>query len=335
MECHISFRPYRRPFARPLRTAHGDWSMREGFIVRVQHDLDTVYGEVAPIPEFGTETLESAEAYLRSLKATGSLSVNTMDPDTLPCCAFGISAALSGIRPVTARDYSVAALLPAGRAALNAATVKTRLGYTMFKWKIGVESATTEQGILAELMQSMPANAQIRLDANGGLSVDTMENWLEYLHKYWLQIDYLEQPLSPGYEALMADYAKSSRVPIALDESLHGTEGAQWLEVGKWQGPLVIKPALMGDCDSLIERLRPVAGQVVISSVFETAIGLENVLNIADRLTGMTRAIGFDTLDAFSDNLMTLKAGPSINSTDRSMVTPADLWDRLSPNAGL
>jgi o-succinylbenzoate synthase len=329
MEYHLSFRPYQRPFVKPLRTAHGEWSVREGFIVRFRHDSKVGYGEVAPIPIFGTETLEAAGAYLQSLTDKCELPTSAAVPDILPCCTFGISAACSGRSPKPKRNYSIAALLPAGRAALDSVTIKIRQGYTTFKWKIGVEPIAVEQAILTELLKRLSFDARIRLDANGGLPVEALERWLSLLRNYRQQIDYLEQPLPVGQEASMARYAKSFQVPIALDESLHGAGGIRWLEAGAWLGPLVIKPALMGDRDKLVERLRPIARQVVLSSVFETAIGLENALSIADQLPELNRAVGFDTLEAFSDALMPLSAFPVITEADRNSLSFADIWERL------
>ena len=59
----ISFRPYRAAFLRPLRTARGEWADREGFVIRVEGEGGIGYGEVAPIPEFGTETVDEAGAF--------------------------------------------------------------------------------------------------------------------------------------------------------------------------------------------------------------------------------------------------------------------------------
>ena len=105
MNCYISFRRYQRSFTKPLRTAHGEWSVREGFIVRIEQNSATGYGEVAPIPEFGTETIEAAEAYLQKLSVGGELPKDTDGLSKLPCCAFGMSTAFSGGHPVSRRDY--------------------------------------------------------------------------------------------------------------------------------------------------------------------------------------------------------------------------------------
>jgi len=127
----------------------------------------------------------------------------------------------------------------------------------------------------------------------------------------------------------MAGYAESFGVPIALDESLNSAAGCQWLS--EWSGPLVVKPALMGDIGALVERLRPVAERVVISSVFETAVGLENTLRIADQLPDYNRAIGFDTLAAFADGLSSQKSAPIISAVDCARLTPEMIWKQL-PN---
>ena len=330
MECHLSFRRYQRPFVKLLRTARGEWSLREGFIVRVEHESMTGYGEIAPIPEFGTETLEVAEAYLQSLAASGKFSKSVAELAERPCCAFGISAAQANSPLASKRDYPVAALLPAGAAAFNAVKSKVEQGYATFKWKIGVEPIVEEQAVFLRLLQLLPPGARLRLDANGGLSVAALENWLTLLKDHSQQIDYLEQPLPVGQEVIMAERSESFRVPIALDESLHGSGGSRWLEAGVWKGPLVVKPALMGDCGVLVERLQPVAGQVVFSSVFETGIGLENALNIADQLPELKRAIGFDTVGAFADDWMPLNSGPVIGVADRGWLNFADIWEGLS-----
>ena len=127
----------------------------------------------------------------------------------------------------------------------------------------------------------------------------------------------------------MAQFAESSGVPIALDESLNGADGQRWLQLGAWSGPLVVKPALAGDARALVERLRPIAEQVVLSSVFETAVGLENALHIADQLSEHNRAIGFDTLDAFTDSLALLQPAPVLCATERAQFAPETIWKQL------
>jgi O-succinylbenzoate synthase len=321
------FHPYRRTFIQPLRTARGEWLERDGFIVRVEDAQRVGYGEIAPIPEFGSETMTQAEDFLWRLEADPLLADDTSVLAALPCCAFGLSSALIDAEPSVRRDYDVAALLPAGETACFALKAKLALGYQTFKWKIGVAPAEVEQSIFKKLVEQLPKGARLRLDANGGLSVSEFEAWLWVLQRHAASVEYLEQPLAVGQERVMASYAQSFSVPIALDESLNGEDGAEWLS--RWTGPLVVKPALMGDCCKLVESLRPLADRVVLSSVFETTIGLDNVLQIADQLPEHNLAIGFDTLDAFADSLSVLKSSAAICAVDRSHFSLQEIWKQL------
>ena len=95
----MSFRRYQRPFVKPLRTARGEWLLREGLIVRIECDSGVEYGEVAPIPEFGTETLAVAEAFLQSLTANNEFPENTADLDafTLECQCHEIAESVQSM----------------------------------------------------------------------------------------------------------------------------------------------------------------------------------------------------------------------------------------------
>ena len=68
MKLRLQFRRYRAPFRVAVRTAHGVWGEREGLIVRLENEAGAVgWGEAAPIPWFGTETVEEDEAGCRTL----------------------------------------------------------------------------------------------------------------------------------------------------------------------------------------------------------------------------------------------------------------------------
>jgi O-succinylbenzoate synthase len=64
----LEFRPYQRPFARVLSTSHGNWEVREGIILRLTDENRRIgWGEIAPIPWFGSETLEQAKEFCQQL----------------------------------------------------------------------------------------------------------------------------------------------------------------------------------------------------------------------------------------------------------------------------
>ncbi|MGB0743150.1 MAG: o-succinylbenzoate synthase [Opitutales bacterium] len=325
----MSYRPYRRDFSMPLQTAHGEWEVREGFILRVESERGVGYSEVAPIPEFGTETVERAANFLEQWVADSIII-----PSGLPCCSFAQTTAIHQMEQQglsAARDYSVAALLPSGPDALPVAGEKISDGYRTLKWKIGVFPFEAEQEFFRDLLELLTADIYLRLDANGGLSPGALESWLEILSPHSKQIEYLEQPLPPGEERLMAESAKASGIRIALDESLNLPGCERWLTPGGWDGPLVIKPLLMGNVTQLMELLKPLARQLVFSSVFETGIGLSQALSLADALPEMNYAIGFDTFKAFDDELSGIAFGPVVAAEARAGMSLDAIWNQLQP----
>ena len=350
MSRQISVKPYRRAFRQPLRTAHGEWATREGFLVRLEQEGRVGYGEVAPLPEFGSETLADAMAFLEQLTIQPEMAV----PVNLPCCAFALSAAqifaergsLDLLKngeasnqgasrvPISRliappRDYSVSALLPSGSAALRLAAQKSKAGYCNMKWKIGIDPIAKEISTARSLFDSLPSAVRLRFDANAGLAASELEQWVEFLIPYRERIDFIEQPLACGQEALMSDYMEASGLCIALDESLNGSDRERWLKPNAWAGALVIKAPLMGELSQQADRLAAVAKQVVFSSVFETDIGLENSLRLADSLPQFFRPIGYDTMDAFNDGLNYLQAAPTICTSDRRAYDPDLIWNLI------
>ena len=91
MSRQISVKPYRRAFRQPLRTAHGEWATREGFLVRVEQEGRVGYGEVAPLPEFGSETLAEATAFLEQL-VSQTRDRCASEPTLLCICPLGGSS---------------------------------------------------------------------------------------------------------------------------------------------------------------------------------------------------------------------------------------------------
>jgi len=331
VNCSVEYRPYRRPFRHPLRTARGIWTVREGFLVKVVTAEGVGYGEIAPIPSFGSETTEAAETFLRKCISAPDKHLARL-PVGLPCSAFALSSALAVSKSTFNFSREVAGLLPAGEAALSALREKSEQGFRVFKWKIGVFEADEELAVMEELFSQLPSDGRLRFDANGGLDRETSGRWLERLAPHQKRVEYLEQPLPVGEETAMAELGGTFGIPVALDESLNGPVGRRWLVPGAWDGPLVVKPALMGDVRALAATLAPVAEQVVLSSVFETGVGLANALALLDQLPDIGRAIGFDTAGMFFDFLSPVMPSACVDTAMLASYEPSALWKHLPPS---
>ena len=68
MNYQFKFFPYQRKFKIPLETRYGPWSVREGIILQlINHEQQIGWGEIAPLPWFGSETLEQALHFCQSI----------------------------------------------------------------------------------------------------------------------------------------------------------------------------------------------------------------------------------------------------------------------------
>ncbi|MGL5033342.1 MAG: o-succinylbenzoate synthase, partial [Microcystaceae cyanobacterium] len=86
--------PYQRPFTIPFKTHHGVWSIRTGIIVILEDEKGRISkGEIAPLPDFGTESLSEAFAFCNQLPSTFSTEIINSISDSLPCCQFGFGSA--------------------------------------------------------------------------------------------------------------------------------------------------------------------------------------------------------------------------------------------------
>jgi O-succinylbenzoate synthase len=248
----FEFKRYRLPLAATLRTAHGSWTEREGLIVRLESEAGRVgFGEIAPLPWFGTETHAEAEEICRKFgpKVTDGLLDGV--PGRFGCVRFALAAARAG--PAAGPGQSrlpVAALLPAGREALAVLPAKLAAGFLAFKWKVGVSAVEEELGLLDDLLAELPAYVKLRLDANGAWDRRQAAKWLARCAER--PVEFVEQPVRPDDEATLLGLAADYPVTLALDESVTGLAAAQrWQGLG-WRGVFVIKPALAGPLDELV-----------------------------------------------------------------------------------
>jgi len=334
----LQFRPYQRQFKRALSTSHGNWNIREGIILRLIDETGKIgWGEIAPLPWFGSETLAAAKDFCHQLGEEISTETIGLIPDELPACQFGFESAWQEINlglmqageknqflrqtrnPVSSRNRvsknkpsflttNYSSLLPTGKAALDSWPNLWNQGFRTFKWKVGVSSIQEEMEIFKQLIHALPTEAKLRLDANGGLTWKTATEWLKLCDKLgdnlgdnW-QVEFIEQPLPVGEENAMLELSKQSSTPLALDESVATIKQLETCYNLGWRGIFVIKPCIAG----FPSRLRHFCQQhnldVVFSSVFETAIGRKAALKLAAEIPQCKRALGFGVNHWFKED---------------------------------
>jgi o-succinylbenzoate synthase len=373
----FQFRRYRLPFRAVVRTAHGPWEERQGLFVRLENETGAAgLGEAAPVPGFGTETVDEDEAACRALGEWTDTDALAALPVRLASLRHAIAAARGDLeraserepqadvakgRAETPRYLGVAALLPAGRAALAQIAPKADIGFRVFKWKVGVGDLADELALLDDVCAALPSGGKLRLDANGAWDHRKAQRWLERCADR--PVEFVEQPCL----AHAADGATAQRriddallglandypTPIALDESLVGDgDIARWLGAG-WRGVFVIKPALLADQRATMATLARAKADVVFSSALETAIGARAGLRLAFEwaaASGATaeqaptpgakatttasrppRALGFGVWPLFADSRFDGPASaPFVRVEDVERINPEAIWTALS-----
>ncbi|HEY9865864.1 MAG TPA: o-succinylbenzoate synthase [Candidatus Obscuribacterales bacterium] len=305
MNYKFQFKTYQRPFKNPLKTAHGIWKIREAIILSLTDEQGNIgQGEIAPLSWFGSETLEEAIAFCQQLPSLISTEIIFTIPDNLPACQFGFESAFIDLNPNPSVDLSqlqYSGLLPTGEMVLTHWETLFQQGYQTFKWKIGVDDITEEINIFKRLIINLKTRflkIRLRLDANGGLTFEQAQRWLEICDlinttQELIEIEFLEQPLSIQQLDLMLELCDRYSTPLALDESVANLQQLTYCYQQGWSDIFVIKPAIFGYPKKLKQFCQTHKIDTVFSSVFETEIGQNSALKIAAELLLYDRAVGF------------------------------------------
>ncbi|OJA05753.1 o-succinylbenzoate synthase [Halomonas sp. QHL1] len=257
---------YSLPLRQPLTFKGERLASREGLLVCINGQ----WGEIAPLPDFSTETLAEAEA--ESLACLVALSRGEKVSPKLPSVQFGFDCAQrpwpnhlpAPLPPYPLLQGAPRKLIETLSTADWQASSPSRLKLKVARYAIAEELALIEQ-----LAAKLPFTKLV-LDANGGW---TREEALRFCERLNLnQIDYLEEPCATFADTIAV--AEATGVAIALDETLSRRE--EWYCHPQLKA-LVIKPTLIGSlsaCEALVQRARAGNLCVVISSSFESDLGL-------------------------------------------------------------
>jgi O-succinylbenzoate synthase len=308
----VTSRPYRRPFSRPLKAAWGKWSVREGTLLRMDDAVSgkVGFGECAPLP---------------TSQEPSSVYPDDVPPD--PAAEFAewsgrISLGDPSVDPTPVRS---AALLSLNDDTSHMLAKARENGFRTFKLKVGLASTEREWKDLQHLVTSMQSGEILRLDPNRSWDKREWQFWKPRLNGIREWIQFIEEPFSrhfPPHGWLRE--ANTAPVPLALDESLTGKGLAYWL-THRWPGFWVLKPSLLGNPETWLSPVSQYMGKVVLSSAFESGIGLSAVIRLAQEFPGIDH--GFGTQAYFDDGFGVPQDGNELQPL--TIDQQKDLWDRL------
>ncbi|MCC5833883.1 MAG: o-succinylbenzoate synthase [Opitutales bacterium] len=328
----FQWRLCRRPLFQPVQTANETWRERLSLIVRLEDaDGRSGYGEVAPIEAFGSESLDYAAQCLRSLGSRLDLASILRIVPNFRATRFGLTCALADLQAEAAKSI----LLP--RAALLKLDASLELacrrladeGFRVAKVKVGVGDGPSERQQLREVLATLPDGFQLRLDANGSMDLKTLETWVACFSGE-AKIECLEQALLPSLALKQVSALKTlnQRLPLALDESVSSAESwKQWTQELQWPGILVLKPSVFGSLDECRQAIADRPEQVILSSSFESLVGLRALLRLAAEFE-LKRPLGLGTVDYFVEQRERFSAADlAANALSKELMN--DLWESL------
>ena len=111
--------------------------------------------------------------------------------------------------------------------------------------------------------------------------------------------------MAPAEFSVMLALSRHYQTRIALDESVATLSQLEAVYRQGWPSLAVIKPAIVGDPSAICDCCVRYGIDPVVSSVFETPIGLQGALGVVQEL-GSSRALGFGTTGYFEDDWDTL-----------------------------
>lgn len=297
----LLIRPYALPLRQPWGSSRGRFGCRRGWLLEIRAEGSSGFGDCAPLPAAGTESLESAAASLerlRTLVLGQSLDgVRERSNDLLegrPALAFAIDCAICDLlskrageplrqwlSPGASDEVPVNAVLGmASEVSQPRLVAACASGFQVIKLKVGGEPGDAVQR-LRTLAAGLPSGVWLRLDANGAWTQAEAETFIA--QSDGLPIESLEEPLAHPNAAHLSQLQATAPYSLARDESLP-TLGPDPDLSALGVRRLVLKPAALGGLkrtQRLAEHARSAGLEVVVTSVVESAAGLWPTVQLA------------------------------------------------------
>ena len=280
MKITINTKPFSFELTRKLITSKGIINKKKGLLIQVKDsDGNCGWGEVSPIQV--NELKKCIEILDVIGKITTKDSLESYLPELPGALAFGLGSSLADLDNLTKNKLNFerldikksSYLLPTNIDPLDSIIQYIKRsnqenGSRTIKWKVSnKENNFNEEKILQKILNILPKNFKLRIDPNGGWSRQKAQEWSNEL-KQEPRLEWIEQPLpSEDIEGL---FALANQLPIALDESL-----VEFPYLGEiWKSWKIRRPLLDGDPRLLLNEIEKGVSQTVISTAFETGIGI-------------------------------------------------------------
>jgi len=274
----------------PFRIARESSVQRRNVIVTLEQGAIAGLGEAAPSAYYGetadtvVETLERLAPRLEAIPPDPATMLEAMET-----CLEGQNAAKAGV-DIALHDLLAKAKdlplwrylgLPASKPIATSFTIAldttermvARARDALARYSIIKVKAGLKEDMAAVLAISALGPARLRVDANGGWSVDEAVEKIKHLEK--LNVEFVEQPIAAGNLAGLETLRSKTSLPIMLDEDVLGPADIPAV-AGLAHG---INVKLM-KCGGIVKALSTIRAArehglgVMLGCMIETAVGI-------------------------------------------------------------
>ncbi len=320
---------YKLPLNRPIQLKKVSLLNREGLLIKItDSSKNSIWAEVAPLPTFSSDSIIHSLLELKRLKpfildhdwhvdhllyCPNSLSQQsdlTRFPSLFFALEFGVYQLL---KPTTKSNilFPVNALLT-GTIEQIIQKIKTIEPNQTVKLKIGNRKNKAAVDFVNKVIEHLNNNP-IRLDINR--SWTTKEAHF-FLSSFDLDtFEYIEEPLANPYE--LPILSQTHLHPIAFDESLTDLPLDVLLQT-KTKKAFVLKPPIIGALNalfSLIEIAKKNNLYCVLSSIYESGIGILSMTQLASRFNLQSIPMGLDSYSFLQHDVLK----PNLSFTNGSL----------------
>jgi O-succinylbenzoate synthase len=155
-------------------------------------------------------------------------------------------------------------------------------------------------------VKNLYPEAKIRLDANGGYSVEEAQELITQLESNSIELEFFEQPVATIAELaeLRVEIAKrGATVKIAADESVRKSSDPLAVELAGAADLLVLKSAPLGGVRNALDIANSSKLEICASSAMQSSIGLAAELHFAACLPALNFDAGLGTGHLFGGDL--------------------------------
>ena len=291
-------------FSIPLRTRFRGITVREGVLV----EGEAGWGEFSPFLEYDART---SAPWLDCAREAADVGWPTPLRDSIP-----VNVTVPACSPDRAREIVL------GSAGCRTAKVKVA--------EPGQDPGEDEARLEA-VRDALGADGLVRIDANGGWSVEEAVSRIGVLERAAGGLEYVEQPVASVED--LAIVRRRVSVPLAADESIRRADDPYRVRDLEAADIAVLKVQPLGGVRACLRIAEDIGLPVVVSSAIESSIGIAAGVALAAALPELPYACGLATVQMLTDDVVTEPLLPVDGALPvrRPVIDHAKLSEVLAP----